>query len=95
MNKLFSAVIVAGLTTGVVSLVGSDRAAQADAFTTGSLRGVVKDAQGVIPGVTVTMVNEGNGVQRDTVTNEVKLVALWSRPRTSMRSAGPAACWRS
>jgi len=37
----------------------------------GGLRGVVKDAQGVIPGVTVTMVNEANGVSRDTVTNGV------------------------
>jgi len=32
----------------------------------GGMRGVVKDAQGVIPGVTVTMVNEANGVSRDT-----------------------------
>src|SRR3954470_3223371 len=37
----------------------------------GGVRGVVKDAQGVIPGVTVTMVNEANGVSRDTVTNGV------------------------
>src|SRR5436305_11522582 len=37
----------------------------------GSLRGVVKDAQGVIPGVSVTMVNEANNVTRDTVTNGV------------------------
>jgi hypothetical protein len=37
----------------------------------GGLRGVVKDAQGIIPGVTVTMVNDGNGVSRDTVTNGV------------------------
>ncbi|MGH9144660.1 MAG: carboxypeptidase regulatory-like domain-containing protein, partial [Vicinamibacterales bacterium] len=37
----------------------------------GGLRGVVKDAQGVIPGVTVTMINERNGVARDTVTNGV------------------------
>ena len=32
---------------------------------------MVKDAQGVIPGVTVTMVNEANGVSRETVTNGV------------------------
>ena len=37
----------------------------------GSLRGVVKDAQGVIPGVSVALVNEANGVSRDTVTNGV------------------------
>jgi hypothetical protein len=29
----------------------------------------VKDAQGVIPGVTVTLTNEGNGVSRDTISN--------------------------
>jgi hypothetical protein len=37
----------------------------------GGMRGSVKDAQGVIPGVTVTLVNESNGVTRDTVTNSV------------------------
>ena len=37
----------------------------------GGLRGIVKDAQGVIPGVTVTMINDANGVSRDTVTNGV------------------------
>ena len=37
----------------------------------GGLRGTVKDAQGVIPGVTVTLVNNANGVSRDTVSNAV------------------------
>jgi hypothetical protein len=37
----------------------------------GGLRGVVKDPQGVIPGVTVTLTNEANNVSRETVTNEV------------------------
>jgi hypothetical protein len=36
----------------------------------GGLRGVVKDAQGVIPGVTVILLNDANGVSRETVTNE-------------------------
>ena len=35
----------------------------------GGLRGSVKDTQGVIPGVTVTIINEANGVTRDTVSN--------------------------
>src|SRR5690348_16933253 len=35
----------------------------------GGLRGAVKDAQGVIPGVTVTLMNEANGVTRDTISN--------------------------
>ena len=37
----------------------------------GGMRGVVKDAQGVIPGVTVTMTSEQSGTTRETVTNEV------------------------
>lgn len=36
----------------------------------GGLRGAVKDAQGVIPGATVTLTNEATGVTRETVTNE-------------------------
>jgi hypothetical protein len=36
----------------------------------GGIRGAVKDAQGVIPGVTVTLVSETTGVSRDTVTND-------------------------
>ncbi len=36
----------------------------------GGLRGAVKDAQGVIPGVTVTLTNEATAVTRDTVTND-------------------------
>ncbi len=35
----------------------------------GGVRGAVKDAQGVIPGVTVTLTNEGTGVSRDTISN--------------------------
>jgi hypothetical protein len=37
----------------------------------GGVRGTVKDAQGVIPGVTVTLVNPATGASRETVTNEV------------------------
>src|SRR3954451_17055085 len=37
----------------------------------GGLRGTVKDPQGVIPGATVTLVNDQNGVSRETVTNGV------------------------
>lgn len=35
----------------------------------GGLRGTVKDSQGVIPGVAVTLVNQATGVSRETVTN--------------------------
>jgi hypothetical protein len=36
----------------------------------GGLRGVVKDAQGVIPGVTVLLSNDATGIVRETITNE-------------------------
>ncbi|MDP3716751.1 MAG: TonB-dependent receptor [Acidobacteriota bacterium] len=37
---------------------------------TGGLRGAVRDSGGVVPGVTVTLLNEGNGATRDAVSNE-------------------------
>lgn len=40
----------------------------------GGLRGAVRDAQGVIPGVTVTLTNDGTGVARDTV----RAINWWS-----------------
>ena len=56
---LFS-VCVLGVTAGL---------AVAQSFQ-GGMRGSVKDAQGVIPGVTITLTNEANGVTRDTVSNQ-------------------------
>jgi trimeric autotransporter adhesin len=38
---------------------------------TGGIRGIVRDPQGVIPGVTVTATNEGTTIARETVTNDV------------------------
>jgi trimeric autotransporter adhesin len=52
-----------------VWLLSSAADATAQTFQ-GGLRGAVKDAQGVIPGVTVTLTNDATGVTRDTVTNE-------------------------
>ena len=37
----------------------------------GGIRGTVRDAQGVIPGVTVSLLNEENGVSRETASNDV------------------------
>ncbi len=37
---------------------------------TGGLRGSVKDSGGVVPGVTVTLINEGTQVSRETTSNE-------------------------
>src|SRR5437773_1966102 len=38
---------------------------------TGSVRGLVRDANGVIPGVTVTLVNEATNISREVTTNDV------------------------
>jgi hypothetical protein len=59
------------LATVIVSVCLSSAtagAAFAQSFQ-GGMRGAVKDAQGVIPGVTVTLTNEANGVSRDTISN--------------------------
>jgi hypothetical protein len=51
----------------MVPLVSST--AWAQTFT-GGVRGVVSDSGGVVPGVTVTLINESNGASRDAVSNE-------------------------
>jgi hypothetical protein len=57
--------------TGLVFVLSLVAATSANAQTfQGGMRGAVKDAQGVIPGATVTLVNEATNVTRDTVTNE-------------------------
>ena len=60
LKTVVACICVAWLTPGI---------AQAQSFQ-GGMRGAVKDAQGVIPGVTVTLTNENNGVTRDTVSNQ-------------------------
>ena len=37
---------------------------------TGNIRGAVRDSDGVIPGVTVTLINEGTSVARETMSND-------------------------
>src|SRR5262245_58226716 len=44
--------------------------AEAQQFT-GGVRGIVRDANGVIPGVTVTLTNEATNISREVVTNDV------------------------
>lgn len=51
---------------GVIWITAGFAAAQS---FQGGMRGSVKDAQGVIPGVTITLVSEATGVSRDTVSN--------------------------
>ena len=60
--------LLAQFSIGVCALWITAGAVSAQSFQ-GGVRGSVKDAQGVIPGVTVTLTNEANGVSRDTVSN--------------------------
>src|SRR5256885_15268454 len=60
--------VACGLPWGCVGVLSIGLSAQS---FQGGLRGVVKDPQGVIPGATVTLVNEQYGVSRETVTNAV------------------------
>src|ERR1051326_1061359 len=53
---------------GVLAAVTLSTGAHAQSFQ-GGLRGTVKDAQGVIPGATVTMTNQQNNTVRETQTN--------------------------
>lgn len=62
--KTLRQLLVIGL---MVAMTGS--LAFAQTFT-GGVRGAVKDANGVIPGVTVELINEGNNASREAVSNE-------------------------
>jgi hypothetical protein len=57
--KTLRQLLVIGL---MVAMTGSLAAAQT---FTGGLRGAVKDANGVIPGVTVELINEGTSTSRE------------------------------
>src|SRR5262245_11216517 len=63
MSKLISCFCL-----GSALIVASGPSAFGQQFT-GGIRGTVNDANGVIPGVTVTVINEATTVPRDTVTN--------------------------
>src|SRR2546425_7819148 len=54
----------------VLIVLAGAASAGAQQFT-GGVRGLVRDANGVIPGVTVTLTNEATNISRETVTNEV------------------------
>jgi trimeric autotransporter adhesin len=59
-----------GLLVCLLLLLGPATPARSQTFT-GGIRGVVSDANGVIPGATVTLTNEATKVSRDTITNGV------------------------
>src|SRR5579859_6592389 len=52
-----------------LALLGCAASAGAQGFQ-GGLRGSIKDAGGVVPGVEVTLINEQTNISRSTVTNE-------------------------
>src|SRR5439155_16487867 len=61
------------VTRGILSLlllVSGAASVGAQQFT-GGVRGAVRDANGIIPGVTVTLVNEATNISREVVTNDV------------------------
>ena len=61
---------VLGTIVCLLLVVAAAASVTAQQFT-GGVRGSVSDANGVNPGVTVTVTNEGTNVPRETVTNEV------------------------
>jgi outer membrane receptor protein involved in Fe transport len=67
MKKLLTAFIATGLAGGAISLITSDDAAYADALTTGSLRGVVKDKDTGEPTVGATVVATSTALQGEQV----------------------------
>ena len=67
MKKLLTAFIATGLAGGAISLIDSDNAAYADATTTGSLRGIVKDKGSGDPTVGATVVATSAALQGEQV----------------------------
>src|SRR5437867_3637998 len=63
MGRVFNAIAC------MLLVVAGAAAVNAQQFT-GGVRGAVRDANGVIPGVTVTLANEATNISRDVVTNE-------------------------
>ncbi len=58
-----------GTGVAIVAVLAMASLAGAQSFQ-GGMRGAVKDAQGVIPGVTITLVNDATNVSRDTLSNQ-------------------------
>src|SRR3989442_4799609 len=62
--------VIGSIVSALLLLVGSGASVDAQQFT-GGVRGAVRDANGVIPGVTVSLTNEATNISREVVTNEV------------------------
>src|SRR5881296_289418 len=63
MGRVFNAIAC------MLLVVAGAAAVNAQQFT-GGVRGAVRDPNGVIPGVTVTLANEATNISREVVTNE-------------------------
>src|SRR3989442_2056116 len=61
--------VIGSIVSALLLLVGSGASVDAQQFT-GGVRGAVRDANGVIPGVPVTLTNEATNISREVVTNE-------------------------
>jgi trimeric autotransporter adhesin len=64
-RTIFSSVVCASALITIAAGIASAQSFQ------GGVRGTLKDAQGVIPGVTVELINQATGLRRETTTNEV------------------------
>src|SRR3954462_14769430 len=63
-GRVISGVLCTLLLFGITAPAGAQQ-------FTGGVRGAVRDANGVIPGVAVTLTNEATNISREVVTNEV------------------------
>jgi trimeric autotransporter adhesin len=68
MRRLRTPVALGLAVVSLVCVMASNALAQS---SQGALRGVVRDPQGVIPGATVTLINEGTNTTRETISNGV------------------------
>ncbi len=68
-SMFFSARSCFSIACALALAIMSAAPARAQSFQ-GGVRGTLKDAQGVIPGVTVELINVATGQARDTLTNE-------------------------
>ena len=82
--KSLQQVVRVGL--AVVLMCGT---AAAQTFT-GGVRGAVRDANGVIPGVAVTLINEATAIVRETITNDVGRVQLSGGAARHLHAQGRA-----
>ena len=80
-----AAALLGALTFSIVVL-GAAAAALAQTYQ-GTIRGIVRDQQGIIPGVEVTLVNDATNAARSVMTNEVGEYVLPERAARHLHGA--------